>query len=107
MEAHAGPRDQAVAAQAKNHCMGILLAAIGKEHGVSAQEAFRSFGQRATVADVMMNLPFLFIHVLAGDFVTRRLLLRYPPSMLTVMLIVCQCLPSVGCGIESRSARKR
>jgi hypothetical protein len=91
MDAHSGPRDQAMAAHAKNHCMGILLAAIGNEHGVSAQEAFRSFGQRAALADVMMNLPFLLIYVLAGDFMTRRVLLRYPPSdgwMPTVMMIV-------------------
>ena len=80
MEAHAGPRDQAVAAKAKNYCMGILLAEIGKERGVSAQEAFRSFGQRAALVDLMMNLPFLFVLVLAGDFAARRLLVRYPPS---------------------------
>jgi hypothetical protein len=71
--------------------MGILLAEIGKEHGVSAQEAFRSFGQRDTLADVAMNLPFLLLYGLAGDFVARRLLLRYPPTdggMPTVMMIV-------------------
>src|SRR5262245_22418530 len=34
MDAHHGPRNPEAAAQAKNRCMGTLLAQIGKEHGI-------------------------------------------------------------------------
>jgi hypothetical protein len=99
MDAHAGPRDKVVAAQAKNHCMGILLAEIGKDHGISAQEAFRSFGHRSNPIDLAMNLPFLLLYVLAADWVIRRMLKRYPPvdgGMATIVMIV---LASVACAI--------
>jgi hypothetical protein len=39
MDAHYGPSNPEAAAQAKNRCMGILLREIGKEHGITAQEA--------------------------------------------------------------------
>ena len=80
MEAHFGPRDLEAAAQAKNRCMGSLLAEIGKKHGMTAQEAFRSFGQRSAAVDFAMNLPFLLVYVVSADFAIRRLLGRYPPS---------------------------
>jgi hypothetical protein len=91
MEAHYGPSNPEAAAQAKNRCMGILLGEIGKEHGITAQEAFKSFGQRSTAVDLAMNLPFILFYGLAADFLIRRLLGRYPPSegwMTSVIMII-------------------
>jgi len=95
MEAHYGPRDLAAAAQAKNRCMGILLEEIGKERGMTAQEAFRSFGRRSAAMDLAINLPFLLVYALAGDFAIRRLLRRYPPGdgwMTTVIMVILASL---------------
>lgn len=91
MGAHYGPRDPEAAARAKNRCFGMLLGEIGKEHGITAQEAFRSFGQRSTAVDLATNLPFLLFCALAADFLIRRLLSRYPPHegwMTTIATIV-------------------
>ena len=99
MEANSGPRDQPAAARAKNRCLGILLTEIGKEHGLSAEEAFRSFGKRAPLTDLAMNLPFLVLYVLAGDFVIRRLLRRYETSESGMSAILMIVLASVAFGI--------
>jgi len=91
MDAHFGPRDPAAAAQAKNSCMGILLAEIGKEHGITAQEAFKYFGQRSAAVDLAINLPFVLFYMLAADLTIRRLLKRYPPRegwMPPVMMVI-------------------
>lgn len=98
MDAHAGPRDPAVAAQAKNRCMGLLLGEIGKERGITAQEAFRSFGKRSVAVDLAMGLPFFLCYALGADLAIRRVLGRYPPAegwMISVLLIV---LAGVGFG---------
>lgn len=60
MDEHYGPGDPTVAAQAKNRCLAILLAEIGKEHGVSGQEAFSSFGKRSAMVDLAMACRFFF-----------------------------------------------
>jgi hypothetical protein len=93
IDAHYGPRDQAAAAQAKNRCLGILLGEIGKERGITAQEAFKSFGQRSAIVDLAMILPFALLYAIAADFAIRRLLVRYPPgeggmaSMVMILLV--------------------
>ncbi len=95
MDAHYGPSNPDAAAQAKNRCMGILLREIGKEHGITAQEAFKSFGQRSTAVDLAMNLPFILIYALVADFVIRRLLGRYPPGegwMTSIIMIILASL---------------
>ena len=76
MDAHYGPRNPEAAAQAKNRCMGVRLGEIGKEHGITAQEAFKFFGQRSAAVDLAMNLPFILVYALAGDFAIRCLLGR-------------------------------
>ena len=73
MDAHAGPRDKQAAARAKNKCMGMLLEAIGKEHGITAKEAFTYFGRRNLAADIAMNLPFFLLYALAVHFAVRKL----------------------------------
>ena len=55
---------------------GPLLAAIGKERGTTAQQVFRSFGERSAPVDFAMNLRFVLLYALAADFLIRRLLLR-------------------------------
>ena len=87
---HYGPSHPETAAQAKNRCMGILLGEIGKDHGITAQEAFKSFGQRAAAVDVAINLPLILLYAFAADFLIRRLLRRYPPAegRLTSILIL-------------------
>lgn len=93
MDTHHGPRDPQAASQAKNRCMGILMGEIGKEHGISPQEAFRHFGQRSLAADLAMNLPFLLLFALAADFTARRLLGRYP---LPVIALATVCFGAAG-----------
>jgi len=51
---------------------GILLREMARSMNYR-QEAFKSFGQRSTVVDLAMNLPFIFIYALVADFVIRRL----------------------------------
>lgn len=50
---------------------------IGKQHGMSAQEAFRSFGQRSAVADIAMHLPLFFALGLAANIWVRRFTQHY------------------------------
>lgn len=99
MDAHAGPRDLAAAARAKNRCMGTLLAAIGKERGITAQEAFKAFGQRSFVIDLGMILPFLLLYAFAADLAVRRILSRYPPVLIIVAAAVF-AFPAVLLGQE-------
>ncbi len=101
MEAHYGPRDLAAAAKAKNHCMGLLLEEIGKERGITAKEAFTSFGKRNGAADIAMNLPFLLLYALAADFAIRRLVARYPPgegwmTSIAMLLLASMALGAMG-----------
>jgi hypothetical protein len=75
--------------------MGILLEEIGKEHGITAQGAFQSFGQRSAAVDLAVNLPFVIVYILAANFLTRRLLKRYPPQegwVTAVMMIILAAL---------------
>lgn len=95
METNAGPRDQAIAAQAKNRCMGILLDEIGKKHGLSAQEAFRHFGKRSFLADALMSLPFLMAYCLAARFAACCILSRYSPDDGTLTAIIVVVLASI------------
>jgi hypothetical protein len=91
MDAHYGPRHPEAAAQAKNRCMGVLLGEIGKEHGITAQEAFKSFGQRSAAVDLAASLPLILVYAFAADFLIRRLLGRYPPSegwMASIVMII-------------------
>lgn len=81
MDAHLGPRDPAAAAQAKNRCLGLLLEALGKDHGLSAQEAFRSFGQRSAAVDLAMACPFLLLHVGLAILVLGRLRSFHPEGV--------------------------
>jgi hypothetical protein len=99
MDAHYGPSNPKAAAQAKNRCMGILLVEIGKEHGITAQEAFKSFGRRSAAVDLAMNLPLILFYALAADFLIRRLLVRYPPSEGWMTSIIMIILVSVAVGI--------
>ncbi|MFN7921058.1 MAG: hypothetical protein U0Q16_13240 [Bryobacteraceae bacterium] len=78
MEAHAGPRDLHAAAQAKNHCMGVLLDEIGKTHGITAREAFRFFGKRNLAVDLGLGLPFLALYAMAAAVLIRRMHGNYP-----------------------------
>jgi hypothetical protein len=98
MAAHYGPRDPEAAARAKNRCFGMLLGEIGKEHGITAQEAFYSFGQRSAAADLAMVLPFILLYALAADFLIRRLLGRYPPREGWMTAIAATALASVAFG---------
>src|SRR5712692_262057 len=98
MDAHYGPRNLEAAAQAKNRCMGVLLGEIGKEHGITAQEAFKSFGQRSAAVDLAMNPPFVLVYVLASDFAIRRLRGRYPPGEGWMTSIIMIILASVAFG---------
>ncbi|PYV36309.1 MAG: hypothetical protein DMG09_17800 [Acidobacteria bacterium] len=98
MDAHYGPSNPEAAAQAKNRCMGILLGEIGKKHGITAQEAFKFFGQRGAAVDLAMNLPFILFYALAADFLIRRLLGRYPPSEGWMTSIIMIILASVAFG---------
>jgi len=99
MDAHYGPRNPEAAAQAKNRCMGVLLGEIGKEHGITAREAFKSFGQRSVAVDLAMNLPFILVYALAADFAIRRLLARYPPGEAWMTSIIMIILASLAFGI--------
>lgn len=99
MDVHYGPGNAEAAAQAKNRCMGVLLGEIGKEHGITAQEAFRSFGQRSAAVDLAMSLPFVLMYTLAADFAIRRLLLRYPPGEGWMTSVVILFLASVAFGV--------
>jgi len=95
MDAHYGPRTPEAAAHAMNRCMGVLLAEIGKKHGITAQEAFQSFGQRRAFVDLAMNLPLVLLYALGADFLIRRLLGRYPPSegwMTSIVMIILACV---------------
>lgn len=98
MDAHYGPRDLEAAAQAKNRCMGTLLAEVGKKHGMTAQEAFRSFGQRSALVDLAITLPFLLLYAFVADFAIRRLLGRYPPHGGWITCTVVILLASVAFG---------
>ncbi len=98
MDAQYGPHNPDAGAQAKNRCMGVLLGEIGKEHGITAQEAFKFFGQRSAVVDFAMNLPFILVYALAADFAIRRLLGRYPPSEGEMTSIIMIVLASVASG---------
>ncbi|MCC6538486.1 MAG: hypothetical protein IT162_13100 [Bryobacterales bacterium] len=87
MDAHVGPGDPEAAAQAKNRCMGTLLDALGKVHGLTAQEAFRSFGQRSAGVDLAMAFPFLLFYLYWTNFALRRLRSLHPagaPLWLTI-----------------------
>ena len=99
MDTHYGPSNPEAAAQAKNRCLGVLLGEIGKKHGITAQEAFRSFGQRSAAVDLAMNLPFILVYALAADFAIRRLLGRYPPSESWMTSIIMITLASLAFGI--------
>lgn len=72
MDAHAGPRDPSAAAQAKNRCMGTLLAALAPRHGLTAQQAFQSFGKRSLAIDAAIYLPFLLLYFFAARLLQRR-----------------------------------
>jgi len=80
--------------------MGVLLAEIGKEHGITAQEAFKSFGQRSAAVDLALNLPFVLFYLLAADFLIRRLLKRYPPreGWMTAVVMVVLAAVAFGAG---------
>jgi hypothetical protein len=80
MDVHYGPRDPQAAGQAMNRCLGILLGEIGNDHGITAKEAFKFFGQRSMAVDIGINLPFILLYGLAGDILIRRLRRRYPPG---------------------------
>jgi hypothetical protein len=99
MDTHYGPGNPEAAAQAKNRCMGVLLGEIGKEHGITAREAFKSFGQRSAAVDLAMNLPFILVYALAADFAIRRLLGRYPPGEGWMTSIIMTVLASLAFGI--------
>ena len=100
MDAHYGPRDPEAAAQAKNRCMRSLLSEIGTKHGMTAQEAFRSFGQRSAAVDFAINFPFILAYALTADFAIRRLLVRYPPNdgwtTCAIMMLLASLAFSVG-----------
>jgi hypothetical protein len=78
--------------------MGVLLGEIGNEHGITAQEAFKSFGQRSAAVDLAASLPLILVYTLAADFLSRRLLGRYPPSEGWMASIVMIILASVALG---------
>jgi hypothetical protein len=98
MDAHYGPRDPAAAAQAKNRCLSLMLEEIGKEHGMTAEKAFRSFGKRSAAVDLTMNFPFILLYILAANFAIRRVLQRYPPSEGLMGSIIIMMLASVAFG---------
>ena len=100
MDAHYGPGSPEAAAQAKNRCMGILLGEIGKEHGITARQAFTSFGRRSAAIDLAINLPFVLLYAAAADFTIRRLLGRHPPGEGWVGSIVMSVLVSVAFSIS-------
>jgi len=72
MDGTVGPGDPKAAAQAKNRCMGSLLAALAPRHGLTAQQAFQSFGKRNLAIDLAIYLPFATLFALAAHYLQRR-----------------------------------
>jgi hypothetical protein len=72
MDARFGPGDPVAAAQAKNRCIGELLTALAPRHGLSAGQAFQSFGHRSLAIDAAIYLPFAVLYLFAARLFQRR-----------------------------------
>lgn len=72
MDAVAGPRNPSAAAQTKNRCMTALLNALAPRHGLTAQQAYQSFGRRSLAIDLAIYAPFALLFTLAAYFFQRR-----------------------------------
>ena len=92
MDKHYGPRDPAAAAKAKDRCLGTLLGEIGKEHGMTARQAFQSIGRRSIAIDVVVIFPFVLLYLAAARILVRRIARRHPltesPAAAVVMILL-------------------
>jgi hypothetical protein len=91
MDETVGPRDPTAAAQAKNRCMGSLLGALAPRHGLTAQQAFQSFGKRSLAIDLAINLPFALLFALAAHALQRRFrALAFAIALAAVAILLAQ-----------------
>lgn len=88
MDAHAGPRDPEAAARAKNTCMGTLMRAIGKDRGITPQEAFREWNHRSLAVDLAINLPLLLLYALAAAYAVHRLKDKPLPILIIASVVI-------------------
>ena len=86
--------------QGRDRCLGEMFAEIGKAHGVTPTEVFKSLGRNRAEFDLAVNLPFVLLYIFAASVMVRRIWGRCPPGegWMVGMAMVLLCSLAFGAG---------
>ncbi|HVC18788.1 MAG TPA: hypothetical protein VNE16_01825 [Vicinamibacterales bacterium] len=80
---------------ARERCMAMLLADIGRLHGVAPQRLAALRGRRPLMVDVAVGLSFAVIYLLVATLLAGGLVHRFPPDD-PLPAVVASCLVAIG-----------